>query len=231
MQMATAPDALPRSWYIEGAARLMHLWVFKAGGTAAFMGIFFYSYFAVLHSPLGSVTTMPLTRFDGWIAFWPPAFYLYASLWIYTALVPALQPSLPRLVAYGFGIGALCLSGLLIFSFFPTAVPYTFSGWFTDPTLSLLRSLDLAGNACPSLHVATAIFTAMCMHGLLRGLAGPRWVKVANWIWCVLIIYSTMAIKQHVLWDVLAGILLGLLFGSLYGQLEKRLWRERHDGG
>jgi F0F1-type ATP synthase assembly protein I len=32
-----------------------------------------------------------------------------------------------------------------------------------------------------------------------------------------------MAIKQHVLWDVLAGILLALVFGWLYPKFEKQL--------
>ena len=225
--MDLAESALPRTWYTRGAERLMHLWFFKATGTAAFMGIFFYSYFAVLHSPIGAVTIMPLTWADDWIAFWPPAFYLYASLWVYTALVPALQPSLLRLVAYGCGIGSLCLSALVIFSFFPTAVPYEFSSWFTDPSLSLLRSLDQAGNACPSLHVATAVFTAMAMKQLLRDLEAPPWVKQASWLWCGLIVYSTMAIKQHVLWDVLAGMVLGVFFGWLYSRFEGWLVERR----
>ena len=225
--MDLAESALPRTWYTRGAERLMHLWFFKATGTAAFMGIFFYSYFAVLHSPIGAVTLMPLTWADDWIAFWPPAFYLYASLWVYTALVPALQPSLLRLVAYGCGIGSLCLSALVIFSFFPTAVPYEFSSWFTDPSLSLLRSLDQAGNACPSLHVATAVFTAMAMNQLLRDLEAPPWVQQASWLWCGLIVYSTMAIKQHVLWDVLAGVVLGVFFGWLYSRFEGWLVERR----
>jgi len=213
-------SVLPRNWYALGAERLMHLWIFKATGTAAFMAIFFYSYFEVLHSPIGVVTIMPLTWVDDWIAFWPPAFYLYASLWVYTSLVPALQPSLKRLVAYGCGIGSLCLTGLVIFSFFPTTVPYEFSTWFTDPSLSLLRSLDLAGNACPSLHVATAVFTAIALHRLLRELEAPPWAQQASWLWCALIVYSTMAIKQHVLWDVLSGLALGLVFGWLYSRLQ-----------
>jgi membrane-associated phospholipid phosphatase len=219
-------SGLPRSWYARCAERLMHLWFFKSTGTAAFMAVFFYSYFAVLHAPIGAVTVMPLTAIDDWVAFWPPAFYLYASLWVYTALVPALQPSLLKLVAYGCGIGSLCLSGLVIFSFFPTAVPYEFSSWLTDPSLSLLRSLDMAGNACPSLHVATAVFTAMAMHQLLADLEAPPWVRYVSWLWCALIVYSTMAIKQHVLWDVLAGLALGLFFGWLYSRLEA--WMVEH---
>jgi PAP2 superfamily len=211
-------------WCVQLASRFIYLWFFKSTGTALFMVLFFYSYFALLKSPAFPVTIMSTTWVDDWLVFWPPAFYLYASLWVYTALVPALQPSFLRLVAYGCGIGALCLTGLLTFLFFPTAVPFTASApWFQDPTLSILRRIDLSGNAFPSLHVATAVFTGMSLHTLLREMQCPRWLKAVNWLWCLLIVYSTMAIKQHVMWDAVAGVFLGLFFGFLYPQLEKRL--------
>lgn len=63
--MDLAGRALPPNWYARVAERLMHLWFFKAAGTALFMAIFFYSYFEVLHSPIGLVTIMPLTWVDG----------------------------------------------------------------------------------------------------------------------------------------------------------------------
>jgi membrane-associated phospholipid phosphatase len=209
-------------WFSECKRRFMHQWYYKASGTALFMVIFFYSYFAVLRSPIFPVTTMATTVVDDWILFWPSAFYIYASLWVYTALVPALQPNLLRLVGYGCGIGLLCLSGLLVFLFFPTVVPFTSSDWPITPALSLLRTLDLAGNACPSLHVAAAIFTGMCLHRLLRNFGCPAWLKTTNWVWCALIVYSTMAIKQHVMWDVVAGVLLAVVFGLLYPKFEDR---------
>jgi membrane-associated phospholipid phosphatase len=210
-------------WFSECKRRFMHQWYYKASGTALFMVIFFYSYFAILRSPIFPVTTMATTMVDDWIIFWPSAFHIYASLWVYTALVPALQPNFLRLVGYGCGIGLLCLSGLLVFLFFPTVVPFTASDWPTAPALSLLRTIDLAGNACPSLHVAAAIFTGMSLHRLLRNLGCPVWLKTTNWVWCVVIIYSTMAIKQHVMWDVLAGVLLAVIFGLLYPKFEDHL--------
>jgi membrane-associated phospholipid phosphatase len=211
------------SWCTECKNRFLHLWPYKAAGTTLFMALFFYSYFALLRNPVYPVTVMPTTWVDNWIAFQPSAFYVYASLWVYTALVPALQPSLLRLVAYGCGIGSVCLTGLVLFLFFPTAVPFTSSDWLADPSLEILRKLDLAGNACPSLHVATALFTCLCMHRLLQSIGCPGWLRVFNGVWCLLIIYSTMAIKQHVMWDVVAGVILGLIFGLLYPQLESRL--------
>jgi membrane-associated phospholipid phosphatase len=221
--MQSAHHEISNTWVSVCVTRLMHLWLYKAAGTTAFTAMFFYSYFAVLKSPIYPVTVMATTMVDDWIVFWPPAFYMYASLWVYTALMPALQPNLLRLLGYGCGMGLLCLTGLVVFLVFPTAVPFSSTDWLTAPTLSLLRQIDLSGNACPSLHVATAIFTGLCLQRLLRSLGSPRWLLVANWVWCVLIVYSTMAIKQHVMWDVLAGILLALVFGWLYPKFENRL--------
>ncbi len=211
------------AWKWQCVQRLKKLWFIKAAGTTLFMAIFFYSYFAVLHQPIYPVVTMPLTIVDHWVAFWPPAFYAYASLWVYSSLMPALQPSFLKLVAYGCGIGLLCLIGLVCFLFFPTAVPYAAMDWFNDPQLSLLRKLDMTGNACPSLHVAAALFTAICLHSLLRRIGCPVWLIAVSWLWCALIVYSTLAIKQHVMWDVVAGVLLALPIAALYLRFESTL--------
>lgn len=210
-------------WPGRAARRVLHLWPFKAIGTATFMAIFFYSYFEAVRSSVRPQFVMPTTWLDDRIAFWPPAFYLYASLWLYTSLVPALQPTLVRLLGYGCAIGSLCLSGLIVFTLFPTAVPFGFADWLVDPSLSMLRSLDMGGNACPSLHVATAIFSAGCLQRLFAGLGAPRWVNMLSWAWCALIVYSTLGIKQHVVWDVVAGAALAAAFLFAYPAFDRRL--------
>ena len=85
--------------------------------------------------------------------------------------------------------------------------------WWTSPQhagFELLRGVDAAGNACPSLHVATAAFSALWLDRLLRDLAMPRWLRGASASWFALIVWSTLAVKQHVWWDVAAGLLLAL---------------------
>ena len=208
------------SWQKQCLQRLAHHWHLKSIATASFMAVFFYGYFAILHSPMYPVTTMGITLVDDWVPFWPSAFYIYASLWVYTSLVPALQPNFSRLVVYGFGIGLVCLTGLAFFFFFPTAVPYASADWFNDPALVVLRKFDMTGNACPSLHVASAIFTAICLNCQLTSMRCPAWLKVVSWVWCTFIVYSTLAIKQHVLWDTLAGILLGVIVAFVYQKFE-----------
>jgi membrane-associated phospholipid phosphatase len=219
----SGPVEVDPLWFKEFRRRIMRLWFFKSTGTALFLIGFFQAYFALLRFPSSTVTIMPTAWLDDAIAFWPPAFYIYASLWLYTALVPALQPSFKALVAYGLGIGSVCLTGLSFFYFFPTMVPFKAVEMSTEGSMAILRKIDLSGNACPSLHVATAIFTAMCMHQLLLTMRTPTWMRLGNWVWCALIVYSTMGIKQHVMWDVIAGIALGAVFGLIYPKYE-RLW-------
>jgi membrane-associated phospholipid phosphatase len=74
------------------------------------------------------------------------------------------------------------------------------------------------------MHVATAAFSALWIDRLLRDLLLPRLLGVVNVGWFALIVWSTMAVKQHVWWDVVAGLLLALVIGlpSLRGWVERR---------
>lgn len=216
------------NWQKECWRRLVTHWHFKCIATASFMAAFFYAYFAILHAPMYPVMIMETTRVDDWIPFWPQAFYLYASLWFYTSLVPALQPNMSRLFIYGVGIGLLCITGLVIFVFYPTAVPFASADWFNDPALVILRELDMTGNAFPSLHVASAIFSAICLHRQLNFIGCPRWLKSTSWMWCVSIVYSTLAIKQHVFWDALAGLILGVIVAFFYHKFEIIVLRNKN---
>ncbi|HWI11567.1 MAG TPA: phosphatase PAP2 family protein, partial [Burkholderiaceae bacterium] len=76
----------------------------------------------------------------------------------------------------------------------------------------VLKGVDAAGNACPSLHVAVAIFTAIWIDHVLRQARAPLALRAVNIGWFALIAWSTLAIKQHVVLDVAAGMLLGVAF-------------------
>ena len=174
------------------------------------MWLFFAGYFYLLRHPARPVVVMPLTAIDRWIEFQAWALWPYISLWVYVALPPALLPSARELIRYGWWIGGLCIAGLACFYFWPTSVPRQIVAMGSHTGFDLLRGVDAAGNACPSLHVAAAAFSALWLERLLRELAQPRWLRVANPLWFVLIVWSTLAIKQHVWWDVAAGLALAL---------------------
>ena len=197
--------------------RLRHHFLLKSLGITAFMWLFFALYFHLLRNPVGPVMLMPLTALDHAIPMQPTAFFAYASLWVYVGIPPGLMLSLREVFIYGLWIGALCAVGLGCFYFWPTAVPVHDFGPLDvrDGGMALLRGVDAAGNACPSLHVATATFTAIWLHRLLRlTQARPVW-SIANGLWLLLIIYSTLAIKQHVVIDAASGAVLALVFAGL----------------
>lgn len=190
------------------------MWL-KAFSTTAFMSVFFVAYFAVLRHPLMPVTVMPLIPLDAWVAFTPYAFPVYASLWIYVSLPPALFVSARPLYLFGGWIAAMCLFCLAIFWLVPTAIPPAGIDWTQYPEMAFMKDLDATGNACPSLHVASAVFSAFWLARLFRTVGTPRWMGHASLLSCLAILWSTVAIRQHVMLDVLAGALVGSAFALL----------------
>lgn len=183
------------------------LWWLKASGITLFIWAFFIAYFFLLRYPHAQVTTMPLSWLDTVIPMQWWAWIPYLSLWFYTGLPPAFTPGLRPLVYYGGAVAVVCGLGLLCFYLWPTAIPA-----FERPPgtgLAVVDGVDMAGNACPSLHVAIAVYSAIWLHAQLQGVGAGRAWHGANWVWSLLIVYSTLATKQHVLLDVLGGVLLG----------------------
>ncbi len=190
-----------------------HFWL-KLVGISLFMTVFFALYFHTLRHPVRPVQEMPLTALDHAITVQPWALVAYISLWVYVGLAPGLMLRMREVVIYGLWVAALCLVGLSIFYIYPTAVPRPALpvDLALYPAFALLQGVDAAGNACPSLHVATALFTALWVQHLFAGLGVPRWLRACNGLWVLLIIYSTLAIKQHVVLDAVAGAALGAGF-------------------
>jgi membrane-associated phospholipid phosphatase len=196
-------------WYRQVAEVLSQHMVLKSIGTMLFIALFFGVYFFLLKYPASAVTVMPLTLLDRLIGFEPLTMPLYVSLWVYVSLPPALLATRQELYAYGRAMAGTCLSGLVIFFLWPTAVPAADIDWARYPGVDFLKSMDASGNACPSLHVATAIFSCLWLHHLLRRFGAPRRLRLLNGLWCAGIVYSTLATRQHVVMDVAGGLLLG----------------------
>ena len=186
-----------------------HGW-FKAIGTTAFTWTFFLAYFYLLQHPRVPPTVMPMTAIDRWIGLQPWALPFYLSLWVYVSLPASLMETRREITLYGLRIGALCVVGLALFYLWPTEVPAYAVNWAHYPSFDILRGNDASGNACPSLHVATAVFSAVWLDWLALRLGFGRLLRGLNLLWCGLIVFSTMATKQHVLIDVLCGAALGV---------------------
>ncbi len=205
------------AWPSEVLRRLVKLWTVKALGTTAFMAIFFWGYFSVLRYPLGDPYVMPEIALDRWIPFTAASYPVYISLWVYVSLPPALLSNWRALLHCGFWIALMCASCLLFFWLVPTQTPVFDIDWSLYPSMSTIKSMDASGNAFPSLHVASAVFAALWLDRLFVHMRSPqalRWVSLAL---CIAIAWSTVASRQHVTLDVLAGAAVGLIFalGSL----------------
>ena len=194
--------------------RIKHLMPIKAVGTTLFIYLFFRAYFWVMENPNSNPFTVPTTPIDDWVPFSIIGLPIYLSLWIYVSLAPALLNSLRALISYGLWISLMCAACLMFFWFFPTATPPAEIDLLRYPAMAFLR-VDTGLNAFPSLHVASAVFTAAWLMLLLRKINAPLYVHAMNIVYCLLIIWSTMAVRQHVFWDALSGTLVGLVFAML----------------
>jgi len=215
------PPALPRL-----AQRMGSWWWLKALGTSAFMWGFFVFYFQLLEHPRVPALEMPLLAWDGMLPFHPLAWFFYFSLWIYTSLPAALQPSFGHLLYYGLSIALVCALGLTIFFWWPTMVPASY-GLPPGHPWNLLAGVDAPGNAFPSLHVATSAFSAAWLDAQIRAMELSRRWRWGNGIWCIAIILSTLATRQHVLLDMVGGVLLGITMAwftlALHARCRSRL--------
>jgi membrane-associated phospholipid phosphatase len=209
--MIPSDPAAPNNEYsVPLLDRLATRWrtkmVLNVFGILAFFGVYFW----VLGHPFFEPFEMPLTALDAWIDFRPAAIVLYGSLWFYVSIPLALLIRKHEIVSYGVAAFALSAAGMAIFIVWPTTIPVFQIDWSQHPTSAFLKNLDATGNACPSLHVAFAIFSAVWLQRLLREMGTGLPIRTANWVWCAAILYSTIATRQHVVLDVVAGAVLGI---------------------
>jgi len=207
-------------WFREAGRRLKaQIWL-KSFGIPSFMTLFFVGYFLILNHAFFPVTVMPVTSVDQFIPYQTSAWLLYVSLWVYVQLPPSLIDSRRELILYGWTAAGVGLAGFAVFLLWPTAVPAMNVAEAGAP-LACLRNMDTTGNSCPSLHVAFSVFTAIWIHCFLRQRTAHAWLRWLNWSWCLGIMYSTLATKQHVFWDVCAGTVLGMTGAALQVRLSR----------
>lgn len=197
----------------------------KGGGIALGLTGFFVAYFAVLNHPVFPVRVVPATVIDRMVDFNPAWLLSYASLWLYVCLAPALLVGRREVIGYAIATSVLSAVGLAVFVLWPTTIEPPLIDWDRHPAVGFLKTVDASGNAFPSLHVAFAVFTAVSLERLLRQLMAGRLLRAGNLLWALAITYSTLAVKQHVAWDLLGGAVLGLAVAAAH-----QAWLRRVSG-
>jgi membrane-associated phospholipid phosphatase len=150
---------------------------------------------------------VPLTKVDRWIPFDPSWTWIYLSYYAFIIFAYFFAKTVVDRRRY---IEAMALSAFVscfIFIFFPTHIgrdpyPLDVHHSLTFWALDRIRFFDKAVNCLPSMHV--------CMSSIAAIAYGSQGLKAAwsSGLWTVLIIYSTMATKQHYFLDVVMGLVL-----------------------
>lgn len=165
-----------------------------------------------------SVTNMPLCSFDRMIPFSGQAVWLYLSIYLLMPVGPFLMVQRNQLIRYAAGIVFISLLANIIFIFLPTSCPRPVV-LEANAAYQALTSIDNSFHAFPSLHAAFAVYSALCGGLVLREMSDNIFWPVGLWLWATLILYATLATKQHVLVDIMAGCAVGLgIYACVFNQ-------------
>lgn len=142
---------------------------------------------------------------DEKIPFIPEFILIYLSAFLFVGMPYFLiddKKYFRKVILTYFAVMGLCY---IFYFIFPVQRlnPNFMGGGFFEMLVNLLYSIDITHNCFPSLHVAMSF---------LSGMVCFRYDRKYGWflIWVVLIIVSTLFIKQHYLLDIAGGLVVGI---------------------
>lgn len=170
-------------------------------------------YLGIQREVIFPVRKVPLAWFDRAIPFQPPWIWAYLSLYLLNPIGPLFARSRQDLLRYARGILFLFACGFVCFVLFPVAGPRPLS---TDSywLYQRLIEIDRPYNSFPSLHAGCAVyavlFAAYASADTSRRILRTGLLSM-GWIWVAIILYSTVATRQHFFLDLPGGMLLAWL--------------------
>ena len=172
-------------------------------------GIVFAGYLLLQRVSLRPVMWLEPGPLEGWViaSNSAPVVYLYLSFYLLT-LIPGLLPADDQFRRFLIALTITGFVSLVVFLLVPSGVlrPLEFR---TEASAVYLRliDVDLPRNAFPSLHASVTTLSA-----IVSGIVLKNWMsRLLFWAWAAGILWSTMATRQHVLFDVVSGALLACL--------------------
>jgi membrane-associated phospholipid phosphatase len=188
--------------------RILTIWRLKLGMTIV-AGVLFWSLYLFLsRHAFFPIHTLPVTQLDALAGFQPqPWALVYESNFLLVGIIPWLITSRDSLRRYVAGFALLSGACFLIFALFPVASPRP-ANLDANPFLIFITRVDGPLNAFPSLHAGTLVYALALARRLFRGRLSPVVAGILL-IWAGLILFATLATKQHYALDLLAGGMLG----------------------
>jgi membrane-associated phospholipid phosphatase len=197
-----AEEETPRSL----TRRFAREWRFKLSLGLTLAALFCFPYFLLEYHPLFPSRTLPLSWLDRAAGFHPMWIWPYQSIYLLINALPWLATSREQLRRYTVGFGALCAVGFAVFLLFPVRAPRPAVERATG-MFRLLLLYDRPLNALPSLHAGLLVYT-LAFGRRVVGRALPWKVWLALLAWSGVILYATLATKQHYAVDLVAGAVL-----------------------
>lgn len=156
---------------------------------------------------------LPATALDRLVPFAPGWIWAYVSLAVLVPLAPLLATSRDELARYATGLAWLCVPCFVVFLLFPVLGPrpelHPESGLY-----AWIVSVDRPSNSLPSLHAGLAAYSLLYIDRVLGRTLPPRRRLVVCGLattWGALILYSTLATRQHWALDLPAGVVIAWL--------------------
>lgn len=157
---------------------------------------------------------MPESVFDRAVPVSFSAIYVYLSFYVLLGTV-GLTLEKRVFIRFLYTVGWAALVAHMIFLFFPNgasrdAIDMESAPWH----YRLLASSDAPRNAFPSLHATLSIIAALAVQasGMVSVSKSVRvCLKVMTWLWVIAIFWSTIALRQHVSLDLIAGVVIALM--------------------
>lgn len=190
------------------AGRVRSLWRLKLVVTLIVSILFWSIYLFLSRHAWFPLHTLPITMLDVWAGYHPAVWsWVYESIFLLTGLAPWLIVSREQLRRYVAGFAFLSLVSFLLFAIFPVASPRPASV-SNSRFLIFITRVDGPLNAFPSLHAGCLIYNLALVHRMFGKSLIP-WAAALLWLWALLILFGTLATKQHYALDLLAGAIIG----------------------
>ena len=189
------------------SSRLFACWQLKLQMSVGLPIFFCLGYFSLQRFPLNEPTYLSLSALDRAIPFAPEWFYAYQSLYFFLPIAPLFTSSRAQLLRYVRGFVLLCLASFAVFLFFPVAAPRP-EGPSGVAMFDTWMHIEGVLNAFPSLHAGLLahglLYAREVLWEALEPSLRPAAVAAAL-VWAGLILYATLATKQHYAVDLVAG--------------------------
>jgi membrane-associated phospholipid phosphatase len=189
--------------------RLAVLWREKLFLTLTFNLFFWAGYLFLSRHAFFPVHKLPMTWLDNWAGFRGHLWSLVYESNFLLGAVPWFIASRPTLRRYVLGFGLLSIVSFAIFALFPVASPRPANVHEEGLFLIFITRVDGPLNAFPSLHAGTLVYN-LALARRIFGLKLNPIIVAGAIVWASLILFATLATKQHYAIDLLAGGLIGL---------------------